>query len=58
MLGYMLRGYFESRRRHIAWEETVLLPLADTHLTAQQRADMVTVMVANRNQPELQPVRP
>jgi len=56
MLGYMLRGYFESRRRHIAWEESVLLPLADTHLTAQQRADMVEVMVANRNQAELQPV--
>lgn len=28
MLGYMLRGYFECRRRHIAWEDAVVLPLA------------------------------
>ena len=28
MLGYMLRGFFESQRRHIEWENTVLLPLA------------------------------
>jgi len=28
MLGYMLRGYFESQRRHIAWEDRVVLPVA------------------------------
>jgi hemerythrin-like domain-containing protein len=33
MLGYMLRGFFESYRRHISWENTVLLPLARERLT-------------------------
>ncbi|GBE44141.1 hypothetical protein BMS3Bbin10_02231 [bacterium BMS3Bbin10] len=28
MLGYMLRGFFECRRRHIAWEDAIVLPLA------------------------------
>jgi hemerythrin-like domain-containing protein len=28
MLGYMLRGYFEGQRRHIAWEDRVVLPVA------------------------------
>ena len=28
MLGYMLRGFFEQQRRHIEWENRVLLPLA------------------------------
>ena len=27
-LGYMLRGFFMSQRRHIAWENEVVLPLA------------------------------
>jgi hemerythrin-like domain-containing protein len=33
MLGYMLRGFFESQRRHIAWEEAVVLPIAEAVLT-------------------------
>jgi hemerythrin-like domain-containing protein len=33
MLGYMLRGFFECRRRHIAWEAGVVLPLARRRLT-------------------------
>lgn len=28
MLGYMLRGFFQSQRRHVAWENTTVLPLA------------------------------
>jgi hemerythrin-like domain-containing protein len=28
MLGYMLRGFFEGQRRHIAWEDAVVLPAA------------------------------
>lgn len=34
MLSYMLRGVFEGRRRHIAWEAAVLLPLARERLEA------------------------
>ena len=33
MLGYMLRGFFEHQRRHIEWENCVLLPLARQTLT-------------------------
>lgn len=32
MLGYMLHGFFECRRRHLTWEETVILPLAKRRL--------------------------
>jgi hemerythrin-like domain-containing protein len=37
VLGYMLRGFFEQRRRHIVWEETLLYPLARSNIEA---ADM------------------
>lgn len=40
MLGYMLRGFFESQRRHIAWEEAVLLPVAETVLTVDDLREM------------------
>ena len=33
MLGYMLRGFFDGQRRHIAWEEAVVLPVAREVLT-------------------------
>ena len=33
MLGYMLRGFCECRRRHIAWEDAIVLPLARHRLT-------------------------
>jgi len=35
MLGYMLRGYFEGQRRHIEWENTIVLPAAQRLLTAR-----------------------
>jgi len=35
MLGYMLRGFFECRRRHIAWEDAIILPLARYRLSAK-----------------------
>lgn len=33
MLGYMLRGFFEGQRRHIEWENAILLPAARQLLT-------------------------
>jgi len=33
MLGYMLRCLFESRRRHIAWENAIIFPLARLRLS-------------------------
>jgi hemerythrin-like domain-containing protein len=38
MLGYMLRGFFERQRRHIEWEDRVLLPLARRTLTQDDLA--------------------
>jgi hemerythrin-like domain-containing protein len=35
MLGYMLRGFFECRRRHIAWEDAIVIPLARYRLSAR-----------------------
>lgn len=40
MLGYMLRGYFDSQRRHIAWEDRVVLPVARQVLT---KGDLATL---------------
>lgn len=40
MLGYMLRGYFESQRRHIEWENAVVLPAARRLLTEGDRLDL------------------
>ena len=40
MLGYMLRGFFESQRRHIEWENTVLLPLARQTLELEDMAEL------------------
>ncbi len=37
MLGYMLRFFFESQRRHIEWENRVLIPLARTVLTVDDK---------------------
>lgn len=42
MLGYMLRGYFESQRRHIEWENSVILPSAQRLLTAQDRIELAS----------------
>lgn len=39
MLGYMLRAFFESQRRHIAWENRVVLPLARQMLLATDLAE-------------------
>lgn len=41
LAGYMLRGLFESLRRHIAFENEVLLPQARRLLTAADQALLV-----------------
>ncbi len=44
MLGYMLRGFFENYRRHIHWENTVLIPLAKRRLTAADVRELLERM--------------
>ena len=40
MLGYMLRGFFEGQRRHVEWENSVVLPAARRLLTEQDRQEL------------------
>jgi hemerythrin-like domain-containing protein len=44
MVGYMLRGFFESYRRHLHWENTVVLPLARRRLTAADLEELAVVI--------------
>lgn len=39
MLGFMLRGFFECRRRHIDWEDAIILPLAKRRLAKEDVRD-------------------
>lgn len=49
MLGYMFRGFFENLRRQIFWEETVLLPMAETNLDTRMQETLTQVMADNRS---------
>jgi hemerythrin-like domain-containing protein len=44
LTGYMLRGFFENYRRHVGWENVVLLPLAERRLSADD-LDHLTVVL-------------
>ncbi len=50
MLGYMLRGFFENYRRHIHWENTILIPLARKRLTDEDIGQMLSRMRRLREQ--------
>ena len=47
-LGYMLRGFFESYRRHIHWENEILLPLARETLTEGDLDELFRCMANHR----------
>ena len=49
MFGYMLRGFFEAYRRHIEWENRVVLPLAHARLDEEALAKLSQVMIKNRS---------
>ncbi|MFZ5677564.1 MAG: hemerythrin domain-containing protein [Pseudomonadota bacterium] len=48
MVGYMLRSFFESYRRHIAWENTIVIPLARERLTASDLIELGKAMARHR----------
>ncbi len=50
MLGYMLRGFFERYRRHVHWENTLVMPLARLRLTRDDLAALQASMNQNRRQ--------
>ncbi len=50
MLGYMLRGFFERYRRHVQWENTLVMPLARLRLTADDLITLQAQLSENRRQ--------
>ena len=50
MLGYMLRGFFERYRRHVHWENQLVMPLARTRLTPDDLDQLAARMNENRRQ--------
>lgn len=48
MVGYMLRSFFESYRRHIIWEKTIVIPLARARLTTEDLGELSQVMISPR----------
>jgi len=51
MVGYMLRSFFESYRRHIHWENAVVLPLARARLTREDVVELEAAMSRLRTPP-------
>lgn len=47
MLGYMLRGFFISQRRYIAWENLTIVPAARRLLTDADRCALSAAMEEN-----------
>ncbi len=50
MLGYMLRGFFERYRRHVQWENALVMPVARLRLTVEDLASLAALMDENRRQ--------
>lgn len=48
MVGYMLRSFFESYRRHILWENAIVLPLARARLTHEDLDELDRAMTDHR----------
>jgi len=48
MLGYMLRGYFTSQRRHIEWENATIVPLARRVLTKADLGEFDRLVAQHR----------
>lgn len=47
MLGFMLRGFFEQQRRHVEWENRVLLPIARQVLTGEDLGQLQSWIMAS-----------
>ena len=48
VVGYMLRGFFENYRRHMHWEQTILMPLARQILTADDLTTLTELLATHR----------
>lgn len=54
-LGYMLRGFFETCRRHLVWENAIVLPLARKRLTPDDLKHLAAIMIEHRNHVQPRP---
>ena len=50
MLGYMLRGFFERYRRHVHWENALIMPMARQRLSERDLQELMARMERNRAQ--------
>ena len=50
MLGYMLRGFFERYRRHVQWENALVMPVARLRLTREDLDALQSHMNESRHQ--------
>jgi hemerythrin-like domain-containing protein len=48
MVGYMLRGFFERYRRHVHWENTLVMPVARMRLMPEDLEALTQQMERNR----------
>lgn len=48
MIGYMLRSFFECYRRHLLWENAIVLPLARARLTRDDLEELCGKMLDHR----------
>ena len=48
MVGYMLRSFFECYRRHLLWENAIVLPLARARLTRDDLKELGRKMQDHR----------
>ncbi len=49
MLGYMLRFFFETMRRHLAWEDLTLMPMVPQYLTSADLENLSTILTDNHS---------
>lgn len=50
MVGYMLRGFFERYRRHVEWENSLVLPIARLRLRPEDLLALAARMEINRSE--------
>lgn len=48
MVGYMLRGFFERYRRHVRWENALIMPVARARLGSDDLEALSQIMARNR----------
>ena len=54
MVGYMLRCFFECYKRHLQWEDLVVIPLARKRLNSEDLQQLSNTMLKNRQKKNLQ----